>query len=345
MVEEVVLTRTETANRGMYTLAARGSQEIAIPELMKFNTGRVVSQTRLLPERVSHIGIMGGGPLGKADLVRYYLAGYDRVLNESPQVRNITRIIGRNPDADVMGATPGVVFNNQALDLMASGSSDYLIQSKYMQQPNTRSEGVGWPWHVFETPPDALRKQSVADDSVEAPIRHPIWPASFNAHHQLDLMDTGPVQENQRIGLNFWSSTGRGITEISGPGLNPEWFEKVLGLASALSDLKESLKFAREEGGIIPPPRTVVRARTIIGGLYSKAPRVYSVYLMPNGAIAIDTRGRKPDGALLTVTTDGTVCCSGEKDGRKWHRDYGDQDPLADPTLVVELCELGLPKK
>lgn len=342
MVEEGVLTRTETANRGMHTLVAWGLQETAIPELVEFNTGRMAAQTRPFPERVSNIGIMGGGSIGKADSLRYYLAGYERVLNESPQVRHRARIIGRNLDADAMGAAPGVAFNNPALDVMGIGSPD-PIQSRYMQQLPTRSEGIVGAWHVFETPPDASPGQSVAGDSLsaEAPVRYPMNWLPETTFQTSILIDRALAQENQTPGLNFWSGIVQGISGTAGRGRILEVSEKFLDHMSSLNDLKEALNSAAEEGGIIPPQHTVDQARTIIRGLHSKAPRRYSVYLMPNGAIAIDTRGRKPDGALLTVNEDGTVCHSGEKDGQRWHRDYVDQAPLSDPNLLMELSGLG----
>lgn len=350
MAEEDVLTRTETSNRRMNTLVRWGLQETPVADRVEFSTGRIVAQPHAFPERVSGMEIVGGGAIGKADVLRYYLAGYERVLSESPQVRHRIRIIGRNFDADVIGAAPDVGFNNQALSLVASGASDFMLQSRYMQQPHIRSEGPGGTWHGFDTPPNATLMQFVADDFVEAPLRPPMnrLPSS-NAHelaHQpLFSRDAALVHENQSTGSNIWSSTGQGIADVSRPMLIPEWFENAPGLANFFDDLNEALKSAREEGGIIPPQYTVVQAKTIIRGLHSAVPRDYSAYLMPDGAIAIDTRGRKPDGALVAVNIDRTVCYSGEKDGQKWHRDYVGLDLLSDPKLVVELCELGMPKK
>ena len=350
MTEEDVLTRTEKSNRRMNTLVRWGLQETPVADRVEFNTGRMVAQPHAFPEQVSDMEIVGEGTIRKADLLRYYPAGYERVLSESPQVRHRTRIIGKDFDADVIGAAPGVGFNNQALGLIASGASDYMLQSRYMQQPHIRSEGIGGTWHGFDTPSNATPMQFVVDNFVEAPLRHPMNRLpSFNAHelaHQLLISkDAALVHENQSTGLNIWSSTGQGIADISRPMLIPEWFENVPELANSFDDLNEALKSAKEEGEAIPPRHTVVQARTIIRELHSAVPRDYSAYLMPDGAIAIDTRGRKPDGALVTVNTDGTVCYSGEKDGQKWHRDYVGLDLLSDPKLVVELCELGMPKK
>ena len=345
MVNEGVLTRTERANRGIYPLAAGDFHETTIPAA-EIDTGRITAQIHESLGRVSCIVITVGDPTETPDLLHHYLAGYERVLNESPQVRRRTRIISGNLDVDVMGTVPSMASNNQALDVMGSGLPEHLVPSRYMQQLPTRNEGIVGPSNVFETPSSASPMQSVAGDFAKAPARHPVnWLPSFNAPHIGVLVDTASVPENQSMGLNFLSGTGRGITDISGVGLITDWSEKYPGLASALSDLRESLKSAKEEGGIIAPRHIVAQARTMIRELHSKAPRIYSVYLMPDGTIAIDTRGRKPDGALLTINTDGTVCYSGEKDGQRWHRDYVGRDPLSDQDLVRELCELGLPKK
>ena len=347
MAEEVVLTRTETSNRRMNTLARWGLLETPVADPVEYNTGRMVAQSRAFPERASDMEIVGGEAIGGADLGRYYLAAL-----ESPQARHRIRIIGRIIDADVdaTGTALGLAFNNQAPNLRAKGPIDYRIQSRYFQQPHAHREGIVGPWHTFETPFDAPPMQIAADDFVRAPARSPMNRLpSFNAHelaHQLLISkDTLPVHENQSRGLNIWSNTGQGTADISRLMLIPEWFENVPELANSFDDLNEALKSAREEGEAIPPRHTVVQARTLIRGLHSAVPRTYSAYLMPDGAIAIDTRGRKPDGALFTVNTDGTVCYSGEKDGQKWHRDYVGLDLLSDSKLVVELCELGMPKK
>lgn len=350
MAEEVVLTRTETSNRRMNTLVRWGLLETPVADPVEYSTGRMVAQSRALPERISDMKIVGGEAIGKADVLRSYPASYERVLIESPQVRDRTRIVGRNFDAGVMGTDPGAGFNNQTLPLIASGASDYMLQSRYMQQPHTRREGIGGTWHGFETPLDTPPMQFAADDFVEAPLRPlmnrlPLFNAHNLAQQLLISSDAAWAHENQSTGLNFWPNIGQGVAGVSRPTLIPDWLEDVPELANSFDDLNEALKSAREEGEVIPPRHTVVQARTIIRGLHSAVPRTYSVYLMPDGAIAIDTRGRKPDGALFSVNTDGTVCYSGEIDGQKWHRDYVGLDLLSDPKLVVELCNLGMPKK
>ena len=350
MVEEVVLTRTDTSNRRMNPAVRWDLQDTPVVDRVEFNSGRILAQPLVFPGRVSDLEILGGGAIGKADLLRYYLAGHERVLSESPQVRHVNRIIGKYFDDGVMGTGPDVGLNEPARSLIARDAPGYMLRSRYMQQPHIRSEETRGTWHGFEAPPNTTPMQSVADDFVETPVRPPMnRPSSINAHehaHQLLISsDVTWVHENQSAGSNVWPSTEQGVAGISRPTLIPDWLEDIPELADSFDDLNEALKSAREEGEPIPPRHTLVQARTIIRGLHSAVPRAYSAYLMPDGAIAIDTRGRKPDGALFTVNTDGTVCYSGEQDGLKWHRDYVGLDLLSDPKLVGELCELGMPKK
>ena len=117
--------------------------------------------------------------------------------------------------------------------------------------------------------------------------------------------------------------------------------EHTRGLEKSLNDLEEVLTLAEEEESPTPPQPIIEKARRILTDLHSKAHRKYMVYLMPDGAIAMDTRGVGTDGALIALNNNGTVCCSGEKDGRDWHRDYTDSNPLDDPDLLRELNELG----
>ena len=119
--------------------------------------------------------------------------------------------------------------------------------------------------------------------------------------------------------------------------------DDAVSLKKAIDDLNEVMTLAEEEESPTPPDNIVIKAQSVLEKLYSKAPRKYMVYLMPDGAIAIDTRGVGTDGALITLNNNGTVCCSGEKDGRDWHHDYSDSNPLDDPVLLRELNELGKP--
>ena len=115
------------------------------------------------------------------------------------------------------------------------------------------------------------------------------------------------------------------------------------GLESSLNDLKEVLSLAEKEESPTPSQDLITKAKALLEIVHSKAPRKYMVYLMPDGDIAIDARGVGTDGALIALNTNGTVCCSGEKDGHHWHLDYHDSNPLDYPNLLRKLNELGTP--
>jgi hypothetical protein len=112
-------------------------------------------------------------------------------------------------------------------------------------------------------------------------------------------------------------------------------------LQDSLTELEEALENAANSGIPKPEPATVEEARRVLGKIHEAAPRIYIVSLMPNGAIAIDTRGPKPDGAFITLDSDGTAYCSGEIGGKHWHKKYRRTEDLPDNTLLDELRKLG----
>ena len=84
----------------------------------------------------------------------------------------------------------------------------------------------------------------------------------------------------------------------------------------------------------------VQEAIRLIRALHSQVPREYMVYLMPNGSIAIDTRGAKPDGAFITLTVDGSAFCSSRSKGNPWRQRYDASRMLPDETLLDKLRSL-----
>ena len=112
-------------------------------------------------------------------------------------------------------------------------------------------------------------------------------------------------------------------------------------LESSINDINEALTLAQEEDRPIPPQHIVVKALDILTNLHQKTSRDYFVYLMHDGAIAIDTRGPKPDGDFIALNINGSVCCSGEKGGQHWHLDYLNSNQLYESILIEKLNELG----
>ncbi len=134
------------------------------------------------------------------------------------------------------------------------------------------------------------------------------------------------------------SSTGESLLrKMSKPSVSPS-------LQECLAELEDALETAAREGGLEPVEAIVQEARRFLEAICREVPRTYMAYLMPDGTIAIDTRGPRPDGVLITFNLDGTAYCSGEIDGKHWNKKYCSTANLPDHTLVDELEKLGSTK-
>ena len=105
-------------------------------------------------------------------------------------------------------------------------------------------------------------------------------------------------------------------------------------------DLDGALNEAMEEGRSIPSSELIQRAESVIQRLYKTVPRQYSMYLMPEGEIAIDTRGTKPNGVLIILDELGRASCSGEQNQVFWQQNYVNGDQVPDGELLHRLREL-----
>ena len=112
-------------------------------------------------------------------------------------------------------------------------------------------------------------------------------------------------------------------------------------LQDSLKELNQALENATDSGSPKPEPEVVEEARRVLQKIHERAPRAYMVYLMPSGSIAMDTRGPKPDGAFITLDSDGTAYCSGEIGGKHWYKKYRSSEDLPDHILLDELRKLG----
>ena len=128
------------------------------------------------------------------------------------------------------------------------------------------------------------------------------------------------------------------VTEFTHPDGKPavaSW------LQDSLTELNQALANATDSGSPKPEPEVVEEARRVLQKIHEGVPRAYMVYLMPSGSIAIDTRGPKPDGAFITLDSDGTAYCSGEIGGKHWYKKYRSSEDLPDHILLDELRKLG----
>ena len=145
-----------------------------------------------------------------------------------------------------------------------------------------------------------------------------------------EAMASQPQQNSSNAGRN--AQAHRGATPTS--SFNDE-------LEQSLNELKEAVATAVESE--IPEPKSdvVQEAARLITALHKQAPREYMVYLMPNGSIAIDTRGTKPDGAFITLSAGGSASCSSRRKGESWRQRYDASGILPDETLLEKLRSLG----
>ena len=92
----------------------------------------------------------------------------------------------------------------------------------------------------------------------------------------------------------------------------------------------------------IPEPSAPLNeeVRRILWDLGSVTSGRCLVYLMPDGAVAVDVRGKRPDGIFIGIRGDGSAHCSGETDGKVWRKTYASSQELPDDTLLDELWRL-----
>ena len=101
------------------------------------------------------------------------------------------------------------------------------------------------------------------------------------------------------------------------------------------------LPVAADEFGIPKPSASLVdEARRILWKLRSVTSGMCLVYLMPDGAVAVDVRGKLPDGIFISIREDGSARCSGEIGGKVWRKPYASSRDVPDNDLLDEVWKL-----
>ena len=111
-------------------------------------------------------------------------------------------------------------------------------------------------------------------------------------------------------------------------------------LPQRLQEQVLDLQGSAEEWGIPSPSRTLVEEARRIAWELHKFAGEFSLYLMPDGAVAIDIRGKRLDGIFIGIKEDGSAHCSGELDGRVWRKPYLSSRNVPDADLLSKLYRL-----
>jgi hypothetical protein len=114
-----------------------------------------------------------------------------------------------------------------------------------------------------------------------------------------------------------------------------------VSLPQRLEEQVFDLQVSAEECGIPSPPNALVKeARRIAWQLHAQFAKDFSLYIMPDGAVAIDIRGKRPDGIFIRIKEDGSAHCSGELEGKVWRKLYSSSQDVPDEGLLSELYRL-----
>ena len=97
------------------------------------------------------------------------------------------------------------------------------------------------------------------------------------------------------------------------------------------------------EFGIPAPSDSLVAGPgRILSELWPESAVKFLVYLMSDGSLAVDIRGKRPDGIFISLWEDGSAQCSGEIGGKVWRKPYTSSQDVPDDDLLDELFKLRL---
>lgn len=108
-------------------------------------------------------------------------------------------------------------------------------------------------------------------------------------------------------------------------------------LKEAMDDLARVREEAAEEGWRIPSADTAQTAERVFRDMFSRAPRPYAIYPMPDGEIAIDAHS--PHGTKVVVVCDakGGARCLTYANGDFDSREHEDVSVLPDDFVKAAL--------
>ena len=134
-------------------------------------------------------------------------------------------------------------------------------------------------------------------------------------------------------------------TQVIEPAVGPQAHEIVSYLTQALKQWEE-LPEAAAEFEISPPDQNISNeALRILVKLWSKTPRPYMIGLMEDGSIAIEARGKRPEGFMLVLDTDGSGHGWAKFQSRTWRKKYFHTREIPDPEIFTTISKLSPPTK
>ena len=111
-------------------------------------------------------------------------------------------------------------------------------------------------------------------------------------------------------------------------------------LSAALSDLRDAVTEASDEGFPKPSETALNNAYRLLRAMYKITPRRFEVYPTPDGEIAIDApNGRGSSVILLCEPNGGALCLANLKSGHRSSR-YSNAEILPDGFLREALVDL-----
>ena len=111
-------------------------------------------------------------------------------------------------------------------------------------------------------------------------------------------------------------------------------------LADALQELAEAPADAEEDELGAPSKTALANAERLLKAMYRISPRRYGVYPVSGARIAIDARGSKNRGVVVTCDSDGGALCLVSIDGERRRARYSTARRLPDGFIREALADL-----
>lgn len=171
------------------------------------------------------------------------------------------------------------------------------------------------------SPPRAVmlvRYVGIGDRDVSTEIQVGVEPANLNIIPVIHA-EPLPLSEEEELARDF---------EVYAPDL-----------PDALRELYEVQSEARSDGGIVPDDDAVARAKRTLMDMYRISPRLYTVYPMDDGQIAIDAATKYGTSLVVLCNPDGSAQCLTYIGEEYRTKEYPDTGMLPDDFIRKALVD------